>query len=227
MSQELEGTLTNSADLVGTFGSEGGGGTTNYNDLINKPSINSVTLQGNKTAAQLGFATVATSGSYDDLSNKPTIPAAQVNSDWNASSGVAEILNKPTIAANAAELPISGSDSTDTKTYIDGHIKEWTSLGYFQLDNNATGDWTLTNSVENATDLLFFVSIDITGQPYNMPRNSMLVPASVLDNSGAIFYDFYIGNRQYFKITKVNNTKFNVSLTSVTNTAMRVYAYCR
>ena len=26
-----------------------------------------------------------------------TIPAAQVNSDWNASSGVAEILNKPTI----------------------------------------------------------------------------------------------------------------------------------
>lgn len=27
----------------------------------------------------------------------PTIPAAQVNSDWNASSGVAQILNKPTI----------------------------------------------------------------------------------------------------------------------------------
>lgn len=29
----------------------------------------------------------------------PTIPAAQVNSDWNAVSGVAEILNKPTIPA--------------------------------------------------------------------------------------------------------------------------------
>lgn len=43
------------------------------------------------------LATVATSGSYNDLSNTPTIPAAQVNSDWNASSGVAEILNKPTI----------------------------------------------------------------------------------------------------------------------------------
>ena len=39
--------------------------------------------------------TVAFSGSYTDLSDKPTIPAAQVNSDWNASSGVAEILNKP------------------------------------------------------------------------------------------------------------------------------------
>lgn len=31
--------------------------------------------------------------------NKPTIPEAQVNADWNASSGVAEILNKPTIPA--------------------------------------------------------------------------------------------------------------------------------
>lgn len=36
-------------------------------------------------------------GSYNDLADKPTIPAAQVNSDWNASSGVAQILNKPTI----------------------------------------------------------------------------------------------------------------------------------
>ena len=34
---------------------------------------------------------------YNNLSNKPTIPAAQVNSDWNASSGLAQILNKPTI----------------------------------------------------------------------------------------------------------------------------------
>jgi hypothetical protein len=39
--------------------------------------------------------TVAFSGSYTDLTNTPTIPPAQVNSDWNASSGVAEILNKP------------------------------------------------------------------------------------------------------------------------------------
>lgn len=54
-------------------------------------------ISGKANSADL--ATVATSGDYDDLSNKPTIPAAQVNSDWNASSGVAEILNKPTIPA--------------------------------------------------------------------------------------------------------------------------------
>lgn len=38
----------------------------------------------------------ATSGNAEIL-NKPTIPDAQVNSDWNATSGKAEILNKPTI----------------------------------------------------------------------------------------------------------------------------------
>lgn len=47
------------------------------------------------------LATVATTGSYTDLLNKPTIPAAQVNSDWNANSGVEQILNKPTLATVA------------------------------------------------------------------------------------------------------------------------------
>ena len=38
----------------------------------------------------------ATSGDAQIL-NKPTIPAAQVNSDWNATSGLAQILNKPSL----------------------------------------------------------------------------------------------------------------------------------
>ena len=45
------------------------------------------------------LATVATSGSYNDLLNKPTIPAAQVQSDWNEADNtkVDYIKNKPTI----------------------------------------------------------------------------------------------------------------------------------
>jgi len=44
------------------------------------------------------LATVATSGDYDDLVNKPTIPAAQIQSDWNQSDNSAAdyIKNKPT-----------------------------------------------------------------------------------------------------------------------------------
>ena len=59
------------------------------------------------------LATVATSGSYTDLLNKPTIPAAQVNSDWDATSGVAQIINKPTLAAVATRLECNKRSSTN------------------------------------------------------------------------------------------------------------------
>lgn len=58
---------------------------------------------------------IATSGSYNDLTNKPTIPAAQVNSDWNAVSGVAQILNKPNLNTGKTIYVDSGV-GTDTRT---------------------------------------------------------------------------------------------------------------
>ena len=63
------------------------------------------------------LATVATTGSYNDLLNKPTIPAEQVNSDWNATSGKAKILNKPnlaTVATSGAYNDLSGKPTIDT-----------------------------------------------------------------------------------------------------------------
>lgn len=62
---------------------------------------NQIDLQNalNLKADITSLGAVAFSNDYNDLDNLPTIPAAQVNSDWNATSGVAEILNKPTIPA--------------------------------------------------------------------------------------------------------------------------------
>ena len=40
-------------------------------------------------------------GSSIEWTTFPTIPSAQVNADWNATSGVAQILNKPTLATVA------------------------------------------------------------------------------------------------------------------------------
>lgn len=54
------------------------------------------------------------SGDYNDLANKPTIPAAQVNADWNATSGAAVILNKPTIPT----VPTNVSAFTNDANYI-------------------------------------------------------------------------------------------------------------
>lgn len=63
------------------------------------------------------LATVATTGSYNDLLNKPSIPAEQVNSDWNATSGKAKILNKPnlaTVATSGAYNDLTGKPTIDT-----------------------------------------------------------------------------------------------------------------
>lgn len=57
----------------------------------------------NLKANTADLAAVATSGAYADLTGRPTIPAAQVNSDWTAASGVAAILNKPTFGSAAAQ----------------------------------------------------------------------------------------------------------------------------
>jgi hypothetical protein len=60
------------------------------------------------------ISAVGFSNDYDDLDNLPTIPAAQVNSDWNATSGVAEILNKPTIPTSLPPNGAAGGDLTGT-----------------------------------------------------------------------------------------------------------------
>lgn len=59
----LEKTIAGTAEpishlewIIATYGGgSGSGGTTDYNDLTNKPSINGITLTGNKTSIDLGI----------------------------------------------------------------------------------------------------------------------------------------------------------------------------
>lgn len=57
-------------DKINNGGGGGGGGTSNYNDLSNKPSINSVTLSGDKSPSDLGMAKawIGTAAQYAALS---------------------------------------------------------------------------------------------------------------------------------------------------------------
>ena len=47
--------VTHLEHVIALYGGSGGSGTNNYNALLNKPSINGVTLTGNKTLKQLGL----------------------------------------------------------------------------------------------------------------------------------------------------------------------------
>ena len=53
------------------------------------------------------------------IKNKPTIPAAQVPSDWNAVSGVAQILNKPDLSAYATDSELSDGLATKQNVISD------------------------------------------------------------------------------------------------------------
>ena len=84
-----------------TLMSGGGGGGVQVQADWDETSVNSPAYIKNKPtipAAQVNSDWNANSGVAQIL-NKPDIPAAQVNSDWNANSGVAQILNKPDIPA--------------------------------------------------------------------------------------------------------------------------------
>ena len=91
---------------------QGGGG----GGLVDDVKVNGTSVVDANKVAQIdltpyaktaNLATVATSGDYDDLNNKPTIPAAQVQSDYaqTNTSAVDYIKNKP----NLATVATSGS----------------------------------------------------------------------------------------------------------------------
>ena len=97
------------------------------------------------------------SGSYTDLSNRPTIPAAQVNSDWNASSGAAVILNKPVVPPQPSVT--TASVGTAALTYNSGN-GEFTftppDLSSFATETYVTSRGYLTSYTE--TDPIFSAS---------------------------------------------------------------------
>jgi len=106
--------------------------------------------------------TVAVTGDYNDLTNKPTIPAAQVNSDWNAASGIAQILNKPSISAvglsndyndldNKPSIPSVPVLSVNTKT---GHVVlDKSDVGLGNVDNTSDLSKPISTATQNALNL--------------------------------------------------------------------------
>lgn len=81
------------------------------------------------------------------INNKPAIPAAQVNSDWNATTGVSQILNKPNVLTSQTK-----ADWNETNQSSDAFIENKPSvpaalndLNNVSVSNPSTGQflkWT-------------------------------------------------------------------------------------
>jgi hypothetical protein len=137
------------------------------------------------------LATVATTGSYNDLVDKPYIPPAQVNSDWNSSTGASQILNKPTLFSGVYS-DLTGKPTLFSGSYLDltnkpiltngtvtsvggtGTVSGLTLSGTVTSTGNLTLGGTLALTSGNVTTALGFT-------PYNATN-----PAGYTTNVGTV-----------------------------------------
>ena len=164
----------------------------NYYTKSETYSQNEVNTLLSAKADTSSLKTVATTGDYDDLLNKPTIPAAQVQSDWSQSDNtkVDYIKNKPTIPTNAELLPIESGSATNTKDYIDSGLSgkaDKTSAVYI-----ATYSFSKTINATTQT------TYSILRTNFNLPNNAVVVSVFLrenianLVNAGGLVYSAYV-----------------------------------
>ena len=113
-------------------------------------------------------------GDYNALANLPTIPAAQVASDWNATSGVSRILNKPVVPAQPSVVTASASGGG--------------ALAY----NSGNGQFTYTPAdlTGVGTDTLATVTARGAATGDNCTFNGgMTVSGNVNSNSGHLYFN--------------------------------------
>ena len=150
-----------------------------YSEISNTPSL----------------STVATSGSYTDLSNKPTIPDAQIQSDWNQTNTEAKdyIKNKPNIpsgvvvdqvydgtSANAQSGVAMAGALADKQDVIDSSHK----LSYNLLTDTPTipaaqvqTDWNATSGMGEILNKPTFAAVATSGS-YNDLSNKPSIPSA-------------------------------------------------
>lgn len=128
------------------------------------------------------LATVATTGDYADLTNKPVIPAAQVQSDWNEAdnNSKAYIQNKPSLAAVATSGDYTDLSNTPSLATVA------TTGDYDDLSNKPTIPTVPTNVSAFTNDAGYVQSTDLatvaTTGDYDDLSNKPTIPAAQIQS---------------------------------------------
>lgn len=165
--------LSGRGQLTGTMRSGGGtGGTTNYNDLTNKPKINNVELSGNKTTSDLNI-------SYEDLTNKPTIRNVPETTGAELGSVLTHTASGEAWLSVPSELPpVASGDDGDVLTLEDGSLV-WAPVNggsiEYTTNERVVGTW-LDGSPLYSRTWEFSTPIDASG--YNWTDTPISVAAT-------------------------------------------------
>lgn len=139
----IEGTSGQVLATNGTGGTfwtnqSGGGGTSNYNDLSNKPAINGTTLSGNKTPSQLGLAAA---------SDIPTVPVQSINGKTGNVT-----LSASDVGAGTYSKPTGGIPKTDLDSAVQTSLgKADTALQSFTETDPTVPTWAKSQSKPSYT----------------------------------------------------------------------------
>lgn len=124
-------------------------------------------------SSKLGGSLPAYFLDYTHLTNTPTIPAAQVNSDWSATTGVAQILNKPASYTPSSHthgnITNDGKLATASKIVVTDANKKITTGSKAESDL-LTG---LTSTTTSSTDTIAYID-SITSTPATGSTTSIL-----------------------------------------------------
>ena len=163
----------------------------NYADLANKPviptvnypvvSVNGKVGAVNITASDVGAIGTGSSIPYSSLTGTPNIPSAQVNSDWNSTSGVSQILNKPVLFSG------SYTDLVGKPTLFDGSYTSLTNKPSIPTNTNqlTNGSGYITSSALSGYALTSSLSTYATSSQLTSATSGMRKVETFLGTSDA------------------------------------------
>lgn len=149
----LEGYVEGMINLSG-----GGGGTSDYEELENKPSINGVTLSGNKTTSNLNL-------SYNDLLNKPYINNMPPSTGADIGDVLTHTSDGDEWAAPEKELPAISAADEGKALIVSNGIAAWgdvVSDSNYSENEQIIGKWIDGKNVYQITIVLSGVTINTT-----------------------------------------------------------------
>ena len=153
-------------------GSGGGGGTSDYTQLSNKPQINSNELSGNKSSSDLGLQDALTEAQLAAVNSGVT--SSTVEQVANNTTNISSLLN-----------PINGSLTWAIEpTSSNVSIKQFGNIVYLQVYALFSADITASSEVEIGT-------IASVGKPATALRlTGGFAPTSLSDAPTALFQAF-------------------------------------
>ena len=156
-------TITYTDGTTSTFevtnGSGGGGGTANYNELVNKPQINGIELTGNKSSSDLGIMTNTVSNLVNYYLKSETYTKQEVRDLISAIETMHyEVVEELPTVGESNIIYLTPKEESEENDFYDEYIytnNTWEKIGGTQIDlSNYVTNQQLTQALNGKQDNL-------------------------------------------------------------------------